>query len=128
MGEITELHCTYDPNTLGKKPEGRKVKGIIHWVSCHDSIQSEVRCYDRLFICPDPTIYQDSFLKKVNTRSLVVKKNCYVEKSLEEAIPNNCFQFERLGYFSMDKESDKKRLIFNRTVSLKDTWKKITRT
>lgn len=125
-GSVRELHCTYDPDTLGRKPEGRKVKGIIHWVSSEHSLSCDVRFYDRLFCSPDPTSSGKSFFDEINPQSLITNKNCYVEKSLlEGTISAQWFQFERLGYFVVDQDSTAERLIFNRTVSLKDTWAKL---
>jgi glutaminyl-tRNA synthetase len=125
-GEVTELHCTYDPTTRGgDAPDGRKVKSTIHWVSVAHAIPVEVRQYDRLFQSPDPEA-GENFLNDLNPASLEVLKDCYVEPSLANAQPGDRFQFERQGYFCVDKDTHTQgRLVFNRTVALKDTWAKI---
>jgi len=122
-GEVTELHCTYDPTTRGgDAPDGRKVKSTIHWVSAAHAIPVEVRLYDRLFQSPDPEA-GENFLNDLNPASLEVLKDCYVEPSLANAQPGDRFQFERQGYFCVDKDTHTQgRLVFNRTVALKDTW------
>ena len=128
-GNVKELRCTYDTETLGKNPsDGRKVKGVIHWVSASHGIKTTVRLYDRLFNVPDPTVDEKngvSFLSHVNPESLQVKKESIVEASLKEAQVEESFQFERLGYFNVDKSSSDGHLVFNRTVSLRDTWAKV---
>ena len=127
-GNIIELRCTLDENTLGKKPEGRKVKGVIHWVSATDSIDVEVRLYDRLFKEADPVaISKSGDLKdQLNPESLTILEHCKAEKSLISATVGQQFQFEREGYFCVDsKYSTKDKLVFNRTVTLRDTWAKI---
>jgi len=123
-GNITELRCTYDPDTLGKNPEGRKVKGVIHWVSEQHSLPAELRLYDRLFKVPNPD-NEANFLDALNPDSLQVLGDCRVEASLAEAQPESRFQFERTGYFCLDpaKSLDGKR-VFNRTVTLRDSWVK----
>jgi glutaminyl-tRNA synthetase len=125
-GEVTELHCTYDPTTRGgDAPDGRKVKSTIHWVSAAHAIPVEVRLYDRLFQSPDPEA-GENFLNDLNPTSLEILKDCYVEPSLAKAQPGDRFQFERQGYFCVDKDTHTPgRLVFNRTVALKDTWAKI---
>ena len=125
-GEVTELHCTYDPTTRGgDAPDGRKVKSTIHWVSAAQAIPVEVRLYDRLFQSPDPEA-GENFLNDLNPASLEVLKDCYVEPSLANAQPGDRFQFERQGYFCVDKDTHPPgRLVFNRTVALKDPWAKI---
>ena len=125
--QIKEIHCSYDPNTLGKKPEGRKVKGIIHWVDAHNSFPAEVRLYDRLFKDEDPNVHEKnagSFLDSLNPESLQTKQNVRCEKSLAQAKIEQCFQFERLGYFVVDKDSKDDKKVFNKTVGLRDNWKK----
>ena len=127
-GEITEVHCTYDPDTLGAAPQdGRKVKGIIHWVSAAHAVTGEVRLYDRLFVEEDPTGDKSVDYKTfLNPGSLQVLNNCRFEPSLAGAEPESRFQFERLGYFCVDmKDSKPERPVFNRTVTLRDTWAKI---
>jgi len=129
-GVITELRCTYDPATRGgDAPEGRKVKGTIHWVSAAHALGAEVRLYDRLFSTPNPDASPEGrdFLANLNPDSLVVKKGCRVEPSLSSAKPGDFFQFERVGYFTVDTDSGPSGLVFNRSVSLRDTWGKIER-
>lgn len=123
-GDVKELRCTMDPETLGKKPEGRKVKGVIHWVSCQHAKQVEVRLYDRLFNVENPGLYED-FNEALNPNSLNVLPTCYIEPNLPELKPELSFQFERLGYFCVDnKLSTEEKPVFNRVVSLRDTWAK----
>lgn len=130
QGNITELHCSYDPETLGKNPEGRKVKGVIHWVPAAQSVECEVRLYDRLFSTPNPDKGADgetseSFLDNVNPESLVVLQGCRAEPSLLQAQVGEGFQFEREGYFCLDSvDSKPDALVFNRTVTLRDSWGK----
>ncbi|MBN2428167.1 MAG: glutamine--tRNA ligase/YqeY domain fusion protein [Deltaproteobacteria bacterium] len=127
-GEIKEVHCTYDPDTLGAAPQdGRKVKGIIHWVSAAHAVAGEVRLYDRLFVKEDPTGDKSVDYKTfLNPDSLQVLENCQLEPSLAGAAPESRFQFERLGYFCADiKDFKPERPVFNRTVTLRDTWAKI---
>ncbi|NOZ53717.1 MAG: glutamine--tRNA ligase/YqeY domain fusion protein [Gammaproteobacteria bacterium] len=126
-GNIIELRCRYDENTLGKNPEGRKVKGVIHWVSANHSVKAQVKLYDRLFLDTDPNIInQKGKLKdQLNPSSLQVLENCYVEPSVANAKQGDRFQFEREGYFCIDKDSSPDALIINRTVTLRDTWAKI---
>jgi len=126
--EIIELRCSYDPTTLGANPEGRKVKGVIHWVSAEQGIKAEVRLYDRLFNYPHPDSDKevDDFTVHINPESLVTLTECVVEKSLVSAEPESVYQFEREGYFCADSKLCKDgRLVFNRTVTLRDTWAKI---
>ncbi len=121
-GNITELRCSYDPDTLGKKPEGRKVKGVIHWVSETHSLPAEIRLYDRLFRTPNPDA-ESHFLDALNPDSLQILENCRVEASLADAPIESRYQFERTGYFCVDsKDSSSEKLVFNRTVTLRDTW------
>lgn len=123
-GSIVELRCSYDPDTLGKNPEGRKVKGVIHWVSEQHALPAELRLYDRLFSHPNPESLDD-FLDALNPHSLEVLSDCRVESSLAAAEPGNRFQFERTGYFCLDAlDSKQEKLVFNRTVTLRDTWGK----
>lgn len=125
-GEIIELHCTYDPKTKGgSAPDGRKVRGTIHWVSAKHAIQAEVRLYDRLFLESNPAS-GDNFKALRNPNSLKIKKKCYLEPSLKDAKPEERFQFERIGYFCVDRhDSTSNKLVFNRTATLRDTWAKI---
>lgn len=125
--EITEIHCTYDPATKGgKSPDGRKVKSTIHWVSVAHSTEAEVRLYDRLFNVEDPLADKEKDFKEfLNPDSLRVLKNCYIEPFVKGCKHFSHFQFERLGYFNIDPDSNGTNLIFNRTVQLKDTWTKI---
>ncbi|MCP4128272.1 MAG: glutamine--tRNA ligase/YqeY domain fusion protein, partial [Gammaproteobacteria bacterium] len=127
-GEITELRCSYDPDTLGANPVGRKVRGVIHWVSATEGVKAEVRLYDRLFSHPAPDADKEveSFIHHLNPDSLTIAAECVVEPSIATAEPGSQFQFEREGYFCVDsRESSPERLIFNRTVSLRDSWAKI---
>ena len=123
QGNMIELRCTYDPNTLGKKPEGRKVKGVIHWVSEEHALAAEIRLYDRLFKLPNPDA-EANFLDALNPDSLKIMENARVEPGLAEAKPESRFQFERKGYFCLDAidSKTKGKLVFNRTVTLRDTW------
>jgi len=126
-GEILELHCSYDPETYGgNAPDGRKVKGTIHWVSANEAVQCEVRLYDRLFSVDNPDADRNvDFKEHLNPESLSSLHNCFVEPSLANAAPGTCFQFERQGYFCVDvKDSTPGKLVFNRTVSLRDSWAK----
>jgi glutaminyl-tRNA synthetase len=123
-GEVTELHCTYDPETKSGSPAaGRRVKGTIHWVSAPHAVDAEARLYDRLFTVEDPA--GDSWKESMNPRSLEVLRGCKVEPGLASAKPQDRFQFERLGYFCVDDASKEGALIFNRAVTLRDTWAKI---
>ncbi len=120
-GHVVELRCSYDVDTLGKNPEGRKVRGAIHWVSATESIEAEIRLYDRLFSVEQPDAYDGDFKDTMNQDSLVVQKG-YVEPSVKSADAGDRFQFERQGYFYRDIESSDSKLVFNRTVALKDSW------
>ncbi|MFP6620550.1 MAG: glutamine--tRNA ligase/YqeY domain fusion protein [Pirellulaceae bacterium] len=127
-GEVIELRCTYDPETLGgKAPDGRKVKGTIHWVSAEHSHGAEVRLYDHLFSVPDAGDVPEGgdYRDNLNPESLVTLTDCRIEQSLESAQPGQRYQFERTGYFSVDADSSAEKLVFNRTVTLRDTWAKI---
>ncbi len=125
-GNVVELRCTHDPETLGKNPtDGRKVKGIIHWVSAAHSVTAEVRLYDRLFNLANPGGLKDGDYKDhINPDSLKVLKNAKLEPSLATVQPDQRFQFERLGYFCVDADSTATNLVFNRTVTLRDSWAK----
>ncbi len=125
-GNVTELVCTYDPQTKGgNAPDGRKVKGTIHWVNAADYINAKVRLYDRLFKDENPEQNKQDFIENLNPDSLNELESCKLEKSLFNATSENTFQFERLGYFCLDsKDGSKESPIFNRAVSLRDTWAK----
>ena len=124
-GKVVEVHCTYDPATRsGPPPDGRKVEGVIHWVSADHSLPAEVRLYDRLFAVAEPGA-GDDFTKHLNPASLETLTACRVERSLAGAAPENRYQFERLGYFSVDKDSSPGKLVFNRIVTLRDSWAKV---
>ncbi len=120
-GKVSELHCTHDPDTLGKKPEGRKVKGVIHWVSASDSVTTEVRVYDRLFNRPDPLAEED-YINALNPDSLVTLANARIEADAAQAETGTHFQFERQGYFIVDDNSTPEQPVYNRVVGLRDTW------
>lgn len=123
-GEVSTVYCTYDSSTLGKDPEdGRKAKGVIHWVSAAEGKKAEVRLYDRLFTSANPAAEED-FTAAINQESLIVKQGI-VEPSLADANHEDAFQFERTGYFCIDKESKPEALLINRTVELRDTWAKM---
>ncbi|NMC97540.1 MAG: glutamine--tRNA ligase, partial [Deltaproteobacteria bacterium] len=125
-GDVTELHCSYDPATLNGPPaDGRKVPGVIHWVSAGHAVPAEVRLYDRLFSIENPGSEED-FLKYLNPDSLETLTTCRAEQNLKNAAAGSRFQFERLGYFCVDaKDSTSERLVFNRVVPLRDSWAKI---
>lgn len=127
-GEILEIHCTYDPETKSgsNNPDMRKVKGTIHWVSAEHAIKAEVRLYELLFTNPSPGDENDNgdFRNSINPNSLQVLDNCMLEQSMKDAKPEDRFQFLRHGYFCLDKDSNEDRLVFNRTVALKDSWSK----
>lgn len=127
-GNITELRCTYDPDTRGGyAPDGRRVKGTLHWVSAAHALDAEVRLYDYLFDKENPYDAPEGqdFMANLNPNSLEVLTGCKLEPSLEEANPGDRFQFERLGYFVVDRDSTSDQLVFNRTVTLRDTWAKM---
>lgn len=125
-GDITEIHCTYDPETRsGSSQSQRKVKGTIHWVSAASKITAEVRLYDRLFNSEDPGAKGRDFRDDLNPGSLEVLRECIIENFVKDKKPGDRFQFERQGYFCIDPHSTKDKLIFNRTVALKDSWIKI---
>ena len=122
-GQITELHCSHDPDTLGKKPEGRKVKGVVHWVDAATAIDAEVRIYEPLFTETNP-MASDSFEEVINPDAKQVLSGCKVEPALASAAPETRFQFERLGYFAADRrDHSSEHPVFNRTITLRDSWK-----
>ncbi|CEN52158.1 glutamine--tRNA ligase/YqeY domain fusion protein [Capnocytophaga canis] len=126
-GNITEIHCTYDPDSRsgsGTEASKRKVKGTLHWVSVPHALEAEARIYDRLFTVAEPDRQEKDFLEYVNPDSLKVT-TAYVEPSLKDAKVGEGFQFQRLGYFSLDPDSTSEKLVFNKTVGLKDTWAKV---
>ena len=127
-GLVQELHCTYDPNTKGGRSEdGRKVRGTIHWVSSAENIMAKVHLYDRLFMNENPEVNGD-FIKDINQKSLIVVDKAYLEKSMENAKDDFAYQFERTGYFIKDnKYSDNNKFVFNRAVSMRDSWAKINK-
>ena len=127
-GNITELHCTYDPQTRGgDAPDGRKVKATLHWVSAEHAVDAEVRLYEHLFTKENPDDTEDGqdFTANINPESLSVLANCKAEPAVAEMKPLDRCQFERLGYFCMDPDSTPEKLVFNKTVGLRDTWAKI---
>ena len=126
-GNIVELHCTYDPASRGgNSPDGRKVKATLHWVSATENVEAEVRLYDRLFNDEEPDGHKDiDFKEFLNPDSLTVLPKCYIEPFVKTAKPMDFFQFERMGYFTVDPDSTAGSLVFNRTVLLKDTWSKV---
>jgi glutaminyl-tRNA synthetase len=127
-GNVVELRCTYDPETRGgNAPDGRKVKGTIHWVSAAHALQAEVRLYDHLFAKEDPGNVEEGqdWRSNLNPNSLEVLTDCRLEPSLAKAQPSDRYQFERTGYFCVDKDSTADKLVFNRAVSLRDTWGKM---
>ena len=124
-GEITAIHCTYDPASKGgNSPDGRKVKGTIHWAG-PNAFKAEVRLYDRLFTVEDPaSVSDEEFPSVINKDSLIVLKDCLIEETIKEALPESSFQFMRNGYFCVDKDSTPENMIFNRTVQLNSSWDK----
>ncbi len=127
-GNVVELHCTYDPATKGgNAPDGRKVKSTIHWVSAEHAVDAEVRIYETLFSCEDPNVVPEGqdFTVNLNPNSLEIVSGAKLEPSLRDAAAGNRYQFERLGYFAVDRDSTREKLVFNRTVALRDTWAKI---
>jgi len=128
QGEVVEVHCTYDPATRGgDSPDGRKVKSTMHWVSAAHAIDTEVRLYETLFTKEDPDDVEErqDFTANLNPKSLEVITHAKLEPSVGSAAPLSRYQFERLGYFCVDKSSAPGKPVFNRTVTLKDTWAKI---
>ncbi|MGB9290154.1 MAG: glutamine--tRNA ligase/YqeY domain fusion protein [Terracidiphilus sp.] len=127
-GDVTEVHCTYDPASRGgNSPDGRKVKSTMHWVSARHAIPAEIRLYDKLFLKPDPGDVEEgkTFLDNLNPNSLEILSGAKLEPSLANAKPGDRYQFERVGYFCLDPDSSETRKIFNRTLALKDSWAKI---
>jgi glutaminyl-tRNA synthetase len=125
-GEVVELRCTSDPATRGgDAPDGRKVKATLHWVSAAHAVDAEVRLYDRLFTVENPDAGDRDFLAYLNPGSLETVAGCKVEPMLAHAAAGTRYQFERLGYFCADSDTARDRPVFNRTVSLKDTWAKL---
>ena len=127
-GKITEVHCTYDEDSLsgsGTEASKRRVKGTLHWVSIKHAVKAEVRLYDRLFLDEAPDSHKDKdFIDFINPNSLTVIENAFIEPSLQTAKIGDNFQFQRLGYFNVDQDSNSSKLVFNRTVALKDSWAK----
>ena len=127
-GHVTEVYCEYDPTSKSGMPGAdRKVKGTLHWLSCGHCLPAEVRLYDRLFSIENPSADERDFRELLNPDSLQILTNCYVEKYVATKKPLDYLQFQRIGYFTMDKDSTADHLVFNRTVSLKDTWSKINK-
>jgi len=127
-GGVTELLCTYDPQTKGGyAPDGRKVRATLHWVSANHAISAQVHQYDRLFNVPYPEDVAEGndFISNINPDSLHILSECFLEPGLADAKPGDKFQFERIGYFVVDPDSKPDKLIFNQTVELRDTWSKI---
>lgn len=125
-GNVTAVHCTYDPLTKGgDTPDGRKIKGTIHFVSAAHTIDAEVRLYDRLFNVENPSDESKvgSFIENLNEKSMVIMPNAKLESNLKNAKPGDSFQFQRMGYFCCDRDSTPEKLVFNRTAALKDSWK-----
>jgi glutaminyl-tRNA synthetase len=127
-GQVVEVYCKYDPATRGgNAPDGRKVKSTIHWVSAQHALSAEVRLYDHLFKVPAPEDVPEGgdYKDNLNPNSLIVLADCRLEPSLAGAKPGARYQFERQGYFCVDRDSTPGQLVFNRTVALRDTWAKI---
>jgi glutaminyl-tRNA synthetase len=127
-GEVIELRCTYDPETKsGSLQSGRKVKATIHWVSAAHSVEGEARLYDHLFTKENPEEVDEGadWMQNLNPNSLEVLAGCKLEPGLSRAAPGSVYQFERIGYFCVDPDSSPARPVFNRTVTLRDTWAKI---
>jgi glutaminyl-tRNA synthetase len=127
QGEIVEIHCTYDPATKGgNAPDGRRVKATMHWVSCQHAVKAEIRQYDRLFKVENPLgDPEKNYLDFINEHSLEVLNNCYLEPDLKNFKFGDYVQFERLGYFIADPDTSAVKPVFNRTLTLRDTWAKI---
>jgi glutaminyl-tRNA synthetase len=127
-GEVTTVRCTYDPESRGgNSPDGRRVKATLHWVSASHSIPAEARLYDRLFRCENPLGEDGELVDHLNPESLVTLADCRVESHMASARPEQNFQFERMGYFCVDADSGPDRMVFNRTIPLRDTWDRIKR-
>jgi len=125
-GELKEIHATCDPDTLiGPPKDGRKVEGTIHWVSAAHSLPAEIRLYDRLFSVPNPLGEKEEFTKYLNPTSIEVSTTGRVEATLKEAARGSRYQFERMGYFSVDPDSSGGRMVFNRIATLRDSWAKV---
>ena len=125
-GSVVELRCSYDPETRGgDAPDGRKVKGTLHWVSAAHALDAEVRLYDKLFSHPRPEDAEVDWRQAIDPASLEARRGCKLEPSLAKAKPGDRFQFERLGYFCVDPGSAPGAPVFNRTVTLRDTWAKL---
>jgi glutaminyl-tRNA synthetase len=130
-GEVVEVHCTYDPESRGGgTADGRKVRGTLHWVSANHAVDAEVRLYDHLFLNEDPNDVEEGadFMANLNPNSLEILSSVKVEPNLAGATPGSRYQFLRQGYFAVDPDSAVARLVFNRAVSLRDTWAKIRKT
>jgi glutaminyl-tRNA synthetase len=130
-GSVIEVHCTYDAASRGgNSPDGRKVKSTIHWVSTKHAVSAEIRLYDKLFLKADPSDVEEGgdVLDGLNPNSLEVLTGAKLEPSLADAKPGVPYQFERVGYFCVDQDSTPGKLVFNRTLSLKDSWAKVART
>jgi glutaminyl-tRNA synthetase len=126
-GKVVELHCTYDPATRGgDAPDGRRVKATLHWVSAQHALEAEVREYERLFAAPDPMDVPEGtdFVTNLTPDSLKVS-TCQIEPSVQDAAPGTRYQFERKGYYCVDPDSTSDHLVFNQTISLRDSWAKI---
>ena len=125
-GEILEIHCTYDPATRGgNTPDGRKVKSTIHWVSAAHAMDFEARLYDNLFLESSVENSDGDFTASLNPKSLEVLPTAKIEPSVKDAKAGGFYQFERVGYFCVDKDTASQKPVFNRTVGLRDTWAKI---
>jgi glutaminyl-tRNA synthetase len=125
-GEVVEVHCTYDPATRGgDAPDGRKVKATIHWVSAAHALECEARLYDKLMVDDDGEQEVEDFTQLLNPKSLEVVFPTYVEPSVAQAASGSLYQFERLAYFTVDPDSTPEKMVFNRTVQLRDSWAKI---
>jgi len=127
-GGIKEIHCTYDPSTKGgDAPDGRKVRATLHWVSANHALTATIRLYDHLFTKENPLEFPEggNLIENINPTSLEVLKDCRIEPSICSVVAGDTFQFERLGYFCVDRDSSKDRIVFNRTVTLKDAWVRI---
>jgi len=122
-GHVTEIHCTYDPESRSGSGSTRKVKGTLHWVSIEHALKVEVRMYDRLFMDENPSGHKDRDFKEfLNPDSLRILDNCFIEPSVKGAEPLTHYQFQRLGYFNVDPDSKEEKMVFNRTVPLRDSW------
>jgi glutaminyl-tRNA synthetase len=127
-GNIVEIHCTHDPDSRGgEAPDGRKVRGTLHWVSAAHALDAEIRLYDRLFMeeNPEEVAEGETFLDNLHPNSLEVRPGCKLEPSVAHAQPGDRFQFMRVGYFAVDPDTSDGHLVFNRTIELRDTWAKI---